>query len=58
MHSLHTAGLLPAQYELSRHAAERYAVLTAVKEQRALNRRSSRPKRVVEAVRQPLAIHD
>ena len=58
MHSLHTAGLLPAQAELSRHAAKRYAFLTAVKEQRALNRRSSRPKRAVEAARQPLAIHD
>ena len=43
------------QYELSRHAAERYALLTAVKEQRAQKRRSSRPKRVVEPVRQPLA---
>ena len=58
MHSLHTAGLLPAQAEISRHAAKRYAFLTAVREQRALNRRSSRPKRVVEAVAQPFAIHD
>ena len=58
MHSLHTAGVLPAQAELSRHAAKRYAFLTAAKEQRARNRRSSRPKRVVEAVAQPLAIHD
>ena len=58
MHSLHTAGLLPGQAELSRHAAKRYAFLAAVKEQRALNRRSSRPRRVVEAARQPLAIHD
>ena len=48
----------PSGYELSRHAAERYALLTAVKEQRAQKRRSSRPKRVVEAARQPLAIHD
>ena len=58
MHTLHTAGVLSAQYELSRHAAERYAVLNAVKERRALNRRSSRAKRVVKAVGQPLAIHD
>ena len=58
MHTLHPVNLQPDQSELSRHAAERYALLTAVKEQRALNRRSSRPKRVVEATRQPLAIHD
>ena len=58
MPSLYLAGDLRDQYELSRHAAERYAVLTAVEEQRALNRRARRPRRVFEAVRQPLAIHD
>ena len=58
MHALHLATIQPDQTELSRHAAERYAVLTAVKEERALKRRSQRPRRVIEAVRQPLAIHD
>ena len=48
------ANVLPDQYELSRHAAARYALLTAVQQQRALDRR---PRPVVEAVRQPLAIH-
>ena len=57
MPSLYFAGDLPDQYELSRHAAERYAVLTAVKEQRALNRRARHPRRVFQALRQPLAIH-
>jgi hypothetical protein len=57
MPSLYLAGDLPDQYELSRHAAERYALLTAIKEQRARNRRSSRPLRGVEAARRPLATH-
>ena len=35
MYTLHSAGLPPDHVELSRHAAERYAVLTAVKERRA-----------------------
>ena len=47
-----------SQYEVSRRAAERYAVLAAVKEQRAQKRRPVRLKRVVETVAQPLAIHD
>jgi hypothetical protein len=58
MHSLPTTVVLPAQYDISRHAAERYAVLAAIKEQRGLNRRSSRPMRVVKAFHQPHAIHD
>jgi hypothetical protein len=32
------------EYDLSRHASERYAVLTAVKERRALDRSSARHK--------------
>ena len=48
---------LPDQYELSRYAAERYAVLIAVEQQRAVARHPRRPRPVVEAVRQPLAIH-
>jgi len=51
------AHVLPDQYELSRYAAERYAVLTAVKQQRSQDRRPRRLRPVVEAVRQPLAIH-
>ena len=35
MYSLYSASLPPDHAELSRHAAERYAVLTAVKEQRS-----------------------
>ena len=58
MNTVYLASFQPDQYELSRHAAERYAVLTAIKQQRALNRRSQRRKRVVEPTRQPLAIHD
>ena len=42
--------------ELSRHAAERYAVLTAITDRRSLDRRSSRPQRAVKAVPHLLAI--
>jgi hypothetical protein len=42
MYSLHPVVLQPGQRELSRHAAARYAVLTAVKERRSLQRRSRR----------------
>jgi len=49
------ADVLPDQYELSRHAAERHALLTAVQEQWALDRQPRRRRRVIEAVRQPIA---
>jgi hypothetical protein len=51
-----TAGVLPEQYELSRQAPERYALLTAVKQQRALERRQRHPRLVGETVRQAVAI--
>ena len=56
MLDLSTAGELPDQYELSRLAAERYAVVTAVRQQRALGRHQRHPRRAVETVRQPVAI--
>jgi hypothetical protein len=45
MYVLHSFSLPPYDAELSRHAAERYAVLTAVKERRAQGRRSAPPGR-------------
>jgi hypothetical protein len=42
MYGLHPAAHQPSQRELSRHAAARYAILTAVKERRSFKRRSSR----------------
>jgi hypothetical protein len=47
MYTLHSASLPPYQAELSRRAAERYALLTAVKEQRRAKRHASRRQRVV-----------
>ncbi len=47
MYTLHSAGLPPYEAVLSRRAAERYALLTAVKEQRRSKRRASRRPRVV-----------
>jgi hypothetical protein len=58
MFNLLLPGVLPNQYQLSRHAADRYAVLTALNQPCALNRRSSRPIRIVRVVRQLLAIQD
>jgi len=51
-----TTGVLPEQYELSRHAAERSALLTAVKQQRTLERRHRHPRLVGETVLQAVAI--
>ena len=48
----------PSGYELSRHAAERYALLTAVKEQRAQKRRSSRSEARRRGRPPTAAIHD
>jgi hypothetical protein len=45
MYSLHPVTFQPGQRELSRHAAARYTVLTAVKERRSLQRRSSRSRK-------------
>ena len=42
MHSLPSVGIPMDQYELSRRAAERHAVLTAVRERRQLQRSVSR----------------
>ena len=47
MYTLHSASLPPYDAELSRHAAERYAVLTAVNERRAQHRPALRRPRVV-----------
>ena len=58
MHTQHPANVHLDQSELSRRVAERYAVLSAVEERRALNRRSSGQERVVGTVRQTLAISD
>ena len=55
MYSLHPAAQ-PAQRELSRHAAARYTVLTAVKERRSLQRRSSRSPQAVRSVPHLVAI--
>ena len=53
---MYTLTNVPDQYELSRRAAERYALLTAVKQQRAWERRQRHPRPVVEPVRQAVAI--
>lgn len=47
----------PDQGELSRRAADRYAVVTAVKAQRALNGRSSLPRRATELAGKPPTVH-
>ena len=57
MYALHSARLPPHDVELSRQAAERYAVLTAVKERQALARRSGPPRRAAVIVGRPLAVH-
>ena len=49
MYTLHSASLPPYDAELSRSAAERYALLTAVKERRAQQRHASRAARIVQA---------
>jgi len=41
MYSIHPVALEPSQRELSRHAAARYAILTAVKEPRSRSRHAS-----------------
>ena len=56
MYSLYPAALQPYQRELSRHAAERYAVLTAIKERRAQRRHSPRRRRAVQAVANLVAV--
>ena len=56
MHSLNPLHLAPDQAELSRHAAERFAIMTALTEQRTLNRRPPRPWRLVRKARHALAI--
>jgi hypothetical protein len=55
MHRLYPTSVQLDQYELSRHASERFAVLTAVQERRARDRRSLRSWRLVKAVSQRLA---
>lgn len=57
MYSLHPASLPPYDAELSRQAAERHAVLTAVKERRAQRRHSAPPRRAAGIVARPLALH-
>jgi hypothetical protein len=57
MYSLHSASLPPYDAELSRLAAERHALLTAVKERRAQRRRSAPPRRAAVIVARPLTVH-
>ena len=49
MYSLHSANLPPYAAELSRRAADRYALLAAVKERRAAQRPASRRRRLLTA---------
>ena len=56
MYSLHPAAPQPSQRELSRHAAERYAVLTAIKEWRAQSQQSPRRRRAAQAVANVVAV--
>jgi hypothetical protein len=56
MYTLHSASLPPYEAELSRQAAERHALLTAAKEERASRRHASRRPRPVSARPRGLAI--
>jgi hypothetical protein len=56
MYTLHSASLPPYDAELSHQAAERYAVLTAVKQRRAQGRHSAPPRRAAVIVGRPLAV--
>ena len=56
MYTLHPASLPPYDAELSRQAAARYAVLTAVKEQRSQQRHALRHPRPVPARTRVVAI--
>ena len=56
MHALHFTDARIDPQELSRHAAERHAVLTALADRRTRDHRASRPDRSVTAVPAPLAI--
>jgi hypothetical protein len=51
MYTLHAASLPPYEAELSRQAAERYALLTAAKEQRRSTRPAPRRPRAAAKVR-------
>lgn len=55
MSNVHSAFIPTNQYDLSRHAAERYAVVTAAEEWRSVQRRAARTKRAAEVAR-PLVI--
>ncbi|HLL64081.1 MAG TPA: hypothetical protein VK401_13605 [Propionibacteriaceae bacterium] len=57
MYTLHSASLPPYDAGLSRHAAERHALLTAVKERRAQGRSSAPRRRTGVIVSRPLAVH-
>ena len=56
MYSLHPTFHTPNQTELSRHAAERYAVLSAVRQRRAEQIEAARRPRGIEVLPQRLAI--
>ncbi len=56
MYTLHSASLPPYDAELSRHAADRYALLIAVKERRAQQRDAARRPRAVPVMPHRLAI--
>jgi len=45
MHGLHPAGVLADQFDISRRATERYAVVSAVNERRAPHPRELGPRR-------------
>ncbi len=49
MYTVYSAGLLPSDAELSRRAAERYAVLAAVRESRSPKHHAWRRPRIVPA---------
>ena len=55
MYFLHSASLPPYDAALSRQAAERYALLTAVKERRAQRRDAASSRRTPVIVVRPLA---
>jgi hypothetical protein len=57
VYTLHSASLPPYDAQLSRQAAERHALLTAVKEGRRQQRHSAARRRTVAVVARPLTAH-